>query len=401
MRRLNKLLVTRLRGRLIAALTDEKRVVQMNFADSGDSILNNIYVGKVKNLVKNLNAAFVEFGSGQIGYLALGTNPDPVFTTPHLKKGVREGDELLVQISKEPVKTKAPVLSSSLSFSGRYLVLTTGRPEIGFSGKIKDGNWKNRIREALTGVKEGRDYGLIVRTNARDASQEEILAELELLEARLNKVLELGRTRTCFSLLYEAPKPYLAEMRDAYTRQLQQIVTDLPDCYQEMKEFLMEYQPDELDKLVFYEDSYPLEKLFSLESALEQALSKRVWLKSGGYLIIEPTEALTVIDVNSGKYTGKKTVQETILKINLEAAEEIARQIRLRNLSGIIIVDFIDLERAEDKEKLLEAFGAWVEQDPIRTNLVDMTKLNLVELTRKKVRRPLHEQIQEKFIQEK
>lgn len=395
MRRLNKLLVTRLRGRLIAALVDEKRVVQMNFADSEGSVLNNIYVGKVKNLVKNLNAAFVEFSNGQIGYLALGANPDPIFTGPHPRNGVREGDELLVQISKEPVKTKAPVLSSSLSFGGRYLVLTTGRPEIGFSGKIKDGVWKSQMRETLMKAKEGRSYGLIVRTNARDASQAEILAELELLEARLHRVLELGRTRACFSLLYEAPKPYLAEVRDAYTRQLKQIVTDLPECYLEMKEFLKEYQPDELDKLAFYEDSYPLEKLYSLESALEQALSKRVWLKSGGYLIIEPTEALTVIDVNSGKYTGKKTVQETILKINLEAAEEIAHQIRLRNLSGIIIVDFIDLEQAEDKEKLLESFQAWVDQDPIKTNLVDMTKLNLVELTRKKVRRPLHEQIRE------
>lgn len=391
---LNKLVITRLQDKLATVLMDEKKVIQITFAETEDSDLNNIYIGKVKNVVKNLGAAFIEYAEGRTGYFGMEENPDIIYPSPHSGQKLREGDELLVQVSKDSVKTKAPVLSSNLNFTGDYLVLTTGKHQIGFSAKIKDGQWKNGMRELLEAAKSD-GYGLIVRTNAREAKAEDILSELQRLETLMAQVVDNGRHRTCFSLLYEAPKPYLAEVRDTYTSELERIVTDLPECYEELRAFISENQPDNLEKLVFYDDeTLPLRKLYSLETALLQALSKKVWLKSGGYLIIEPTEALTVIDVNSGKYVGKKTVQETILKINLEAADEIARQIRLRNLSGIIIVDFIDLEREQDKALLMERLGTKIESDPVKTALVDMTKLNLVELTRKKVKRPLHEQLQ-------
>lgn len=391
---LNKLVITRLQGKLATVLMDEKRVVQITFAEAEDSDLNNIYIGKVKNVVKNLGAAFIEYAEGRIGYFGMEENPDIIYSAPHTGQKLREGDELLVQVSKDSVKTKAPVLSSNLNFTGDYLVLTTGKQQIGFSGKIKDSQWKSRMREQLEAAKAD-GYGLIVRTNAREAKVEDILSELHRLETVMVQAVDNGRHRTCFSLLYESPKPYLAEVRDTYASELERIITDIPECYEELRTFLGQNQPDNLDKLVYYEDDMlPLVKLYSLETALLQALSKKVWLKSGGYLIIEPTEALTVIDVNSGKYIGKKTVQETILKINLEAADEIARQIRLRNLSGIIIVDFIDLEREKDKALLMERLGTKIESDPVKTALVDMTKLNLVELTRKKVKRPLHEQLQ-------
>lgn len=391
---LNKLVITRLHEKLATVLLDEKRVIQIVFAEAEDSALGNIYIGKVKNVVKNLGAAFIEYSEGRIGYFGIEENPGVIYTSPHPGQKLREGDELLVQVSKDSVKTKAPVLSSNLNFSGDYLVLTTGKQQLGFSGKIKDNEWKARMREQLMAAKAD-GYGLIVRTNAEQAKTEDILLELQRLEEAMHQVTDNGQHRTCFSLLYEAPKPYLTEVRDTYTKGLERIVTDLPECYEELKNFLSRYQPDNLVKLAYYEDeALPLVKLYSLESALQQALSKKVWLKSGGYLIIEPTEALTVIDVNSGKYAGKKTVQETILKINLEAADEIARQIRLRNLSGIIIVDFIDLEKEQDKKLLMERLAMKIESDPVKTALVDMTKLNLVEITRKKVKRPLHEQIQ-------
>lgn len=392
-RSLNKLVITRLHEKLATVLMDDKRVVQIVFAETEDSVLNNIYIGKVKNVVKNLGAAFIEYADGRIGYFGIEENPDIIYTSPHPGSKLREGDELLVQVSRDSVKTKAPVLCSNLNFSGDYLVLTTGKQQIGFSGKLKDSEWKAKMKETLMAAKAD-GYGIIVRTNAGEAREEDILSELHRLEKTMSQVVDNGQHRTCFSLLYEAPKPYLAEVRDTYTKNLERIITDLPECHEELKDFLGMHQPDLLNKLVYYEDEIlPLVKLYSLETALQQALSKKVWLKSGGYLIIEPTEALTVIDVNSGKYAGRKTVRETILKINLEAADEIARQIRLRNLSGIIIVDFIDLDQEQDKKLLMERLAARIEQDPVKTALVDMTKLNLVELTRKKVKRPLHEQI--------
>ena len=163
-----------------------------------------------------------------------------------------------------------------------------------------------------------------------------------------------------------------------------------------MKAYLEEQQPSDADKLRFYEDKLlPLAKLYSLEKHLEDALSQRVWLKSGGYLIIQPTEALTVIDVNTGKYDGKKRQEETFLKINMEAAKEIGRQLRVRNLSGIIVIDFISMEDKEKKQELIEYFKEVIRQDPVRTTFVDMTGLDLVEITRKKQHRPLHEQLGE------
>ena len=183
---------------------------------------------------------------------------------------------------------------------------------------------------------------------------------------------------------------------DDFYEELEEILTDDGDIFEELTRYLEESRPEELPKLVLYDDPLlPLQKLYSLETAISHALARKVWLKSGAYLVIEPTEALAVIDVNSGKYAGRKKIDDTILKINLEAAEEIGRQLRLRNLSGIIIIDFIDMERAKDRECLMDSLRKIVSADPVKTTVVEMTKLNLVELTRKKVRRPFYEQMNE------
>ena len=238
------------------------------------------------------------------------------------------------------------------------------------------------------------DFGVIVRTNAQDAPEERILEELRFLKEQYRQVLAASRFRVSGSLLYEAEPFCRARLRDVYGQDLEAIVTDQPDIYEDLREYLSRHQPEALPLLRLYQDPLvSLDKVYQLEKALDEALSPRVWLKSGGYLVIEPTEALTVIDVNTGKYAGKKNQQETIKKINLEAARETARQLRLRNLSGIILVDFIDMETAKDQEELLSVLSACCFQDPIKTTVVDMTRLNLVELTRKKVRKPLYEQI--------
>lgn len=384
--KLNKLIVTEWNAQILTAFMENGKCRSLQIEPKEEqNLLGNIYIGKVKNIVKNINAAFIDLGGGRTGYYSLTEHPG--------YEKLKPGAELVVQVSRDAVKTKDPVVTSDLNFTGKYLVLTLGKTQLGFSAKIKNTAWKQENRKWLEARKR-EDYGLIVRTNAEGLTREALETELLQLEKRLERVLTQAPNRTCYSLLESAPPAYIQGIRDSYSDSLEEIVTDVPELYEQMKTYLLEEQSEDQGKLRFYEDkTLPLCKLYSLESALSEALSRRVWLKSGGYLVIEPTEALTVIDVNTGKYTGRKTVEETILKINLEAAVETAHQLCLRNLSGIIIVDFIDMNSEENKRTLLSCLEAELCKDPVKTVLVEMTKLGLVEITRKKVRRPLHEMV--------
>ena len=260
-----------------------------------------------------------------------------------------------------------------------------------FSNKIKWPELKEAIQTRYDEL--GYDgFGFIIRTNAMHASIESIFEEIEFFRNLWIATSDLRIYRKCFSLLYQAPSSYISSIRDGYHNEVGWIVTDDERIYKEIKDYLEVYQPEDIHKLKLHDGSVTtLKVLYNVDRDLERVLSEKVWLKSGGYLIIQPTEALVSIDVNSGKYVSKKEAQKEYLKINLEAAKEISHQIRLRNLSGIIIVDFINMQSAESKETLIKAFEEELAEDPIKTTLVDMTKLNLVEITRKKGRRPLHE----------
>lgn len=392
---MSKLIITTWQGGILTALVSGRMAVSLNLEPrESASKLNNIYIGKVKNIVKNINSAFIEFGDRQMGYYSLTENREPICVSGGGHSSLREGDEVVVQVAKDSVKTKAPVLSCYLNFTGKYSVLTVGKPMLGFSGKLTDAKRKAELRREIEAVKEP-SFGVIVRTNAQEADTSVILKELGQLKSLYVSILEQAPYRTCYSLLYQAPSAYLTSIRDSNAQELEELVTDDPGLYEQIREYLTWYQPEDLDKLVFYEDSLlPMAKLYRLESSVQAAVNNRVWLKSGGYLVIEPTEALVVIDVNTGKYTGKKNLRDTLLKINLEAAQEIAVQLRLRNLSGIIIVDFIDMEQSEDRELLMHTLEQAVSGDPVKTTVVGISKLNLVEMTRKKIRRPFHEQVQ-------
>ena len=374
-----------------AALEEQGRISQLNFSETASKgILGNIYVGKVQNIVKNIHAAFIEIADGIMCYYSLDDKANPVFTNPKKDSVMKIGDEVIVQISKEGMKTKLPSVSSNLNFTGRYLVLTSQRKELGFSGKLNKEE-KKRIREFLEGEMP-ENAGIIVRTNARNAKKEEILEELKNLQTRYETLLKKGHSRVCFSLLEEHMPDYLQTLQNVYTQTLDEIVTDNSEVFQAVQNYLNCYGEYEIP-LRFYEDKLlPLSKLYSLESVLERSLQERVWLKSGGFLVIQPTEAFVCIDVNTGKFSGKKEIQETFRKINLEAAKEIAWQLRLRNLSGIILIDFINMENQEDKKELLHTLQAYLNQDPIKGTVVDITPLNIVEVTRKKVRKPLLEE---------
>ncbi len=389
----NKLLVTVLEQGILAANYEGNRMVQVNIEPRDTkSILGNIYLGQVKNIVKNINAAFVEYEKGKMCYLSLKDTEKAVFANVKKNNKICEGDTIVVQISREDVKTKAPVATVCFAFTGKYLVLTHGKSRLSVSTKISEEEERERLKELLRPYQR-EEYGFILRTNALGAEEEAILREQRILNGLYQNITEFGIHKEKRSLLYQAPANYLCSIRDSQDT-VSEIVTDSSELYRQMEEYLNCYQMEDLGKLRLYEDtSTSLDRLYALTTNLEKAVSKQVWLKSGGYLVIEPTEALTVIDVNTGKaIKGNKKVQETFFKINLEAAKEIAFQMRLRNLSGIIIVDFIDMASDEDKQELLRTLREHLKKDPLKAVALDITPLGLVEITRKKLRKPLHEQ---------
>lgn len=388
----NKLIIVREEKKIMAYLLEKGRVCSIScYHPEAPSLLGNIYVGRVQKIVKNIGAAFIEIEKGFPCYYPLDDCKHPIYTKKINSPAMAAGDEVLVQVKREALKTKPPALTANLNFTGKYLVLTTGDCRIGASAKL-DAETKERLKALVSDAAGGR-YGFIIRTNAGHAPDKEILKEAGELISLCESVTERAKYRSCFTRMYQLPAPWLSLLRDTCDRELS-VVTDDRELYGQMEDYLRSAHPEDLSRLSLYEDDLlPLSKLYSLERELREALSERVWLKSGAYLVIQPTEALTVIDVNTGKYESKKKKQDTFLKINLEAAWEIARQLRLRNISGIILVDFINMDAEEDKEVLKKTLADALHRDPIKALLVDLTALNLVEITRKKVRKPLAEQI--------
>ena len=324
-----------------------------------------------------------------------------------MKKPLVEGEELVVQVTREALKTKEPAVTTNLNFTGKYAVLTTENQRIGISAKLSKTD-RERLK-SLAETIEHPDFGLILRTNAKDATDEEILAEIQGLAEEWQNLKETAKHKTCYSCLKKEPPAYLREIVNLPTSSVNELITDDRNVFLKLcSNFgiteddlwtkgsvsvpIDEVNVTETLTLRYYHDSLlSLSSLYSVKSSVEKAIAEKVWLNSGAYLIIQPTEAMTVIDINTGKNVAKKGVQENFLKINKEAAIEIAHQLRLRNLSGIIIVDFMNLASKEAEAELMSTFRAALKNDPVPTQLIDMTKLGLVEVTRKKVRKSLPE----------
>lgn len=393
---LDKLIITALRGKTAAVLFKDGHAALIDFEpEAAEEETGVIFVGKVKNISKNINAAFVEYRPGVNGFYSLKENTRPFYADGKLEHGpLKAGDEILVQVERSAVKTKDAVLTSNLTMTGQTAVLTAGKSSLGISAKIRDKEWRELVKQRWEATEHG-DCGLVVRTNGEMAGIDRVFEEFEALYGRYLAFCKAAVSRTCYSVLYRPESFAVRAVRDLKIGGGLEVVTDLPEVYKELQDALgiLDSRVAGMPSLRLYEDDFPLTALYHLETILSQVLSKTVWLKSGGNLVIEPTEALTVIDVNTAKSVSKKTSEETYLKTNLEAAEEIAVQLRLRNLSGIIIVDFIDMKEEESRKILLSALRRAVAADPVKTVLVDMTPLGLVELTRKKIRRPLHEQV--------
>ncbi len=405
-----KLLMLRFGGQLLTLHMQDKKLISVQVYDESEtSLVGNIYVGKVINIAHGVDAAFVEISKGFTCFLPLSEVKNPIMPGRTYDGRLRAGDELLVQVAKDAIKTKQPVLTTKLSISGNLLAISLGNNKLGISNKINETKKQEIIRylqdEGLIDVSKKcrfdsvisstesstekcceKDMGVIIRTNAGSLQDfTAIKEEWKHLTGLFMDICNNGVHRTCFSCLYQNEKPYLIDLRNYYREDFSEIVTDCPDIFKELQTYFNN------DVLRLYTDSYPLEKLYSIKTQLEDALQSRVWLKSGGYLVIEPTEALTVIDVNTGKYETKKNQEEAVYHINIEAADEIAHQLKLRNISGIIIVDFINMNDENHKQTLLKRLDLLLNQDRIPAKVIDMTPLGLVEITRKRVNRPLKE----------
>ena len=369
---------------IITSVIENDEIVEIHISNIEEKYrLGNIYIGKVKKIVSNINAAFIEIDKGVECYYDM---------TERSSEPIRIGEEFVVQISREAIKTKQPTVTRKISFTGKYCVLTVGDNRISFSSKI-DKEKREELKEFMENYRS-KEYGFILRTNAKGAAVCEITEEIERFISEYEHLFRIAPTRVCFSCIKENEKPYITDLKNIYQEGLTDILIDDKEIYSNVYSFLQREQPANLDKLQLYEDKQlPLAKLYSIESVIQNALKERVWMKSGAYLVIQPTEALTVVDINTGKCIGKKKDDTVYMKINMEAAKEVAKQIRLRNLSGIIVVDFINLDDKEKWEELINYFKGYLRKDPIQTVLVDVTKLQLVEITRKKVRKPLHESI--------
>lgn len=395
---------------IVSALYDNnKKMIEVSLASlEEESILGNIYIGRVENVVKNLNAAFIRISPEQICYYSMDEYKTPLFTKKiSQKKPLVEGEEVVVQVSREALKTKEPAVTTNLNFTGKYAVLTTENQRIGISSKLGKAD-KERLKDLAETISHP-DFGLILRTNAKDATDEEILTEINALVEEWQNLRDTAPHKTCYSCLKKEPPSYLKEIVNLPCTEVDEIITDDRAIFEQLCTQYGIYEADLWTKgavsvpineiqvtdvlsLRYYNDALlSLSSLYSVKSSLENALAEKVWLKSGAYLIIQPTEALTVIDVNTGKNVAKKDVQENFLRINKEAAIEIARQIRLRNISGIIVVDFMNLTTKEAEAELMSTFRAELKKDPVPTQLIDITKLGLVEVTRKKVQKSLGE----------
>ena len=397
---MNRLAITRValneklnKKHLAYIMLDEKR----DFADfqvfqEEESLLNSIFVARVDNIVPNIKAAFVRISPKQVCYLPLEDVQAPLYVKKQSElKSLSMGDEIVVQVVKDAIKTKEPVISTKLTLAGKYCVLTTDNTSLGVSKKIKDSDHLHMSELLSTYVSEKSseyEFGMIIRTNALEATEEELIHDLNETMERFIALKEKSGHQCAFAVLEKPEAPYIQKLKTADLSALDCIYTDEEDIYAEIEAKLPYLKEKGL--LKFYkDDKVSLGTLYNFKGSVDKLIEKRVWLKSGANIIIEQLETMTVIDINSGKNISKN--EKSILEINKEAAVEIARQLRLRNISGMIIIDFINMQSKECMEELVAVLKEQIKQDSVPCTFMDVTKLGLVELTRKKTYKSLKE----------
>ena len=370
-------------------------------------IVGNIYKGKVVRVLPGMQAAFVDIGLEKAAFLYVadvfdameefetfmdgngkgeaGESEQVIQPLHPIEELLQEGQEILVQVSKEPIGTKGARITSHISLPGRHLVYMPTVDHVGISRRIEEEEERERLKEIVERVKPTAG-GFIVRTAAEGKSEEDLVADMNYLTKLWEEIVKRNERGHAPSLIHADLDVTQKVIRDILTEDVNRIVVDSRHEHDKIVQFISTFMPKMKYTMELYDEDEPIFDHFGLEVEISRALGRKVWLKSGGYIIIEQTEALTAIDVNTGRFVGKHNLEDTILKTNLEAVKEIAYQLRLRNIGGIIIIDFIDMEKEVNREKVFTALEEALKSDKSKTNILKISELGLVEMTRKRVR---------------
>jgi ribonuclease E len=361
-------------------------------ADDVSQIHGNIYVGKVQNVLPGMEAAFVDIGTPKNAVLYRGDvqyDAEDIVEKnkePRIEQMLRSKQLIVCQVTKNPIGAKGARLTQEVSLPGRFVVLIPHSKTYGISKRLPD-DVRKRLRNILDRVKPA-EHGLIVRTAAENASEHELRADMTRLLDQWNTIEAKAKKAQGPALLYREPELAVRVIREEFNAEHRGVVIDDQRLYDDVKDYVTAFNPELADRVEFFdaaEEGLPMYERFHIHEQLHKALDRKVWLPSGGSLIIEHTEALTVIDVNTGKNVGTSNLEETVFRNNLEAAEEVAKQLRLRDIGGIVVIDFIDMEIKENRRKVVDAFRGALARDKTRTQVFDITELGLVEMTRKRI----------------
>jgi ribonuclease G len=401
------------------ALVEDGQLAEIHIERKGErGIVGNIYKGRVIKVLPGMQAAFVDIGLPRAAFLyvsdvhhhiddlAMMVNEEDEDESqeenselhegigeqiPHfapIEDLIQEGQDILVQISKEPLGSKGARITSHISIPGRHLVFMPSVDHVGVSRRIENEAERQRLKDIIMKIRPP-SCGIIVRTVSENERAEKLEADLDFLRGTWERIRAKEHNIPAPSLIYEDLDLCLRGVRDLFTEDVTRLIVDSRENYERILDFMDSFMPPLKSCMELYDGEEPIFDHFGIEIELNKALGRKVWLKSGGYINIDFTEALVAIDVNTGRYVGKRNLQETILKTNLEAAKEIAYQLRLRNIGGIIIVDFIDMDRAADRDKVSNALVEALRKDKQKTNILKISELGLVQMTRKRTRESL------------
>jgi ribonuclease G len=414
-----EIIVNATRRETRVALLENTAVAELFIERHHDyGIVGNIYKGCVTKILPGIQAAFVDIGLKKAGFLyvadLIGGQPDPpeqadaqALDTPEalhadghlapplvlaprrrIEECVEEGQELLVQVVKEPLGTKGCRVTAAITLPGRYLVLMPGVPYIGVSRRITSGTEKERLHQLASALLPPGTGG-IVRTRSTGITSEELQADGQFLTTLWHDVQQKAALSSAPSLVHQELRLLLRTLRDFLTEDVERCLIDHPETYTRAQEFVRAYFPHRTAQIILYQDTRPIFEAFDIERQIEHALRPKIWLKSGGYITIDQTEALVAIDVNTGRFVGVHDPAETILTTNLEAVDEVVRQVRLRNLGGLIIIDFIDMADAAHRCQVVQALETRLQQDRARTKVLSISDFGLIEMTRQRTRASL------------
>ena len=389
------------------ALTEEKRLEEFYVERAGDQrIVGSVFKGKVTSVVPGIGAAFVDIGLGKNGFLyvsdivtppheeeailetepAAHTRPQPMRRS-RIDELVKPNQEILVQVVKEPFGTKGARLTTHLSLPGRYLVLMCNDPRLGISKRIEDPQERARLREFLKALRFSPDVGLIVRTAGIGKAQKDFARDARYLEGLWQRIKRLERRAKAPACVYQEYELAPRVIRDSFTEDVHRIIVDSKVELKRLSRFLHMLMPGVRVRLDLYQGDEPLFEHAGLEEQIESLFEKQVSLPSGGSIVVEPTEGMVAIDVNTARFTGRRNLEETAFQVDKEAADEVARQLRLRDIGGIVVIDFIDLEHSDHRRELVRMLEEALSRDRAKTNLVSFSEICVAELTRQRMRR--------------